>query len=102
MLRVCDKRVTLCDGEGRTIEELEHADDENFCMTEQLKNFAMCILQPDGNMLCSSGSDNLQNMAVIESAYLSARTGFPEEPPKVLQMAQGLTGEMLFEMPANN
>jgi hypothetical protein len=26
-------------------------------------------------------------MAVIESAYLSARTGFPEEPGRILQMA---------------
>jgi hypothetical protein len=27
-------------------------------------------------------------MAVIESAYLSARTGMPEEPGRILQMAQ--------------
>ena len=26
-------------------------------------------------------------MAVLESAYLSARTGFPEEPARILQMA---------------
>ncbi len=71
-------------------------------MTEQLKNFALSILSPDSNKLCSSGSENLQNMAVIESAYLSTRTGFPEGPAKVLQMAQGLGGEMLFEMPMNN
>ncbi len=102
MLRICDRRVTLVDGGGQIIEELEHDDDEQFCLKEQLKNFAMSILSPDGNVLCSSGSDNLQDMAVIESAYLSARTGFPEEPAKVLQMAPGLTGEMLFEMPANN
>jgi predicted dehydrogenase len=101
ILKICDKRVTLSDGQGQTIEELEHADDEQFCLTEQLKNFAMSILSPDGDTLCSSGSDNLQVMAVIESAYLSSRTGFPEEPAKVLQMAQGLTGE-LFEIPANN
>jgi predicted dehydrogenase len=102
MLTVCDKRLTLCDGQGQIIEELEHADDELFCLAEQLKNFALSILQPQENKLCSSGSDNLQDMAVIESSYLSARTGFPEEPGKVLQMALGLTGEMLFEMPANN
>jgi predicted dehydrogenase len=102
MLRICDKRVTLCDGQGQVIEELEHDDDEQFCLREQLKNFAMSILSPDGNVLCSSGSENLQDMAVIESAYLSSRTGFPEEPAKVLQMASGLPGEMMFEIPANN
>ncbi|MBC8472126.1 MAG: Gfo/Idh/MocA family oxidoreductase [Planctomycetes bacterium] len=102
ILTVSDKKVTLCDGLGQAIEVLKYADDEYFCMREQLKNFAMSILSPDTNKLCSSGGENLQDMAVIESAYLSARTGFPEEPAKVLQMAPGLTGEMLFEMPINN
>jgi predicted dehydrogenase len=102
ILTICEKRLTLDDGSGRIIEELEYADDEGFCLTEQLKNFAVSILSPENNKLCSSGTENLQTMAVIESAYLSARTGFPEEPAKVLQMAPGLTGEMLFEMPTNN
>jgi predicted dehydrogenase len=102
ILTVNDKQVILCDGAGQVIEELEHDDNEHYCLTEQLKNFALSILKPDDNKLCSSGSENLQDMAVIESAYLSARTGFPEEPAKVLQMAPGLMGERLFEMPANN
>jgi hypothetical protein len=45
------------------------------------------VLSPDKNKLASSGRENLKNMAVIESAYLSARTGFPEEPGRILQMA---------------
>ena len=80
----------------------EYADDEHFCLTEQLRNFAMSILSPEDNKLCSSGSEVLQDMAVIESAYLSAKTGFPEEPTKVLQMAPGLIGDLLFEIPTNN
>jgi hypothetical protein len=52
-----------------------------------LKDFAQSILSPDENKLCSSGRENLKDMAVIESAYLSARTGFPEEPGRILQMA---------------
>jgi hypothetical protein len=32
-------------------------------------------------------------MAVIESAYLSARTGFPEEPGRILQMVSSGAGE---------
>ena len=102
ILTVSDKKVALCDGLGQPVEVLEYADDDYFCMREQLKNFALSILSPDTNKLCSSGGENLQDMAVIESAYLSARTGFPEEPAKVLQMAPGLTGEMLFETPVNN
>jgi predicted dehydrogenase len=99
ILTVCDKRLTLCEGGGRTLEQLEFADDERFGTAEQLKNFAQSILSPESNKLWSSGGENLQNMAVIQSAYLSARTGFPEEPGKVLQMAQGLGGETLFETP---
>jgi hypothetical protein len=31
-------------------------------------------------------ADNLKVMAVIEAAYLSARTGMPEEPAKILKI----------------
>lgn len=93
ILTVNDRRLTVSDGLGQKNEELEYDDDALFCMSEQLKNFALSILSPDKNKICSSGRENLQDMAVIESAYLSARTGFPEEPAKVLQMAQGRTGE---------
>ncbi|MFZ2147340.1 MAG: Gfo/Idh/MocA family oxidoreductase [Sedimentisphaerales bacterium] len=93
ILTVNGKQLMVSDGLGQTSEELEYDDDEHFCMTEQLKNFALSILSPDENKLCSSGRENLRNMAVIESAYLSARTGFPEEPDRILQMASGLTGE---------
>ena len=93
ILTVGKNSLTVCDGLGQTEEELKYDDDELVCMRELLKNFAMCILSPDNNNLCSSGRENLQDMAVIESAYLSARTGFPEEPAKVLQMAAAHTGE---------
>jgi len=93
ILTVNDKQLTVADGLGQTSEELEYDDDASFCMKEQLKNFALSILSPDKNKLCSSGRENLRNMAVIESAYLSARTGFPEEPDRILQMASGRTGE---------
>jgi hypothetical protein len=46
------------------------------------------VLRPEGKKMASSGRENLKNMAVIESAYLSARTGMPEEPGKILQMGQ--------------
>ena len=94
ILTVNGTRLTVSDGLGKTNEEFKYDDDELFCMSEQLKNFALSILSPDKNKLCSSGRENLQDMAVIESAYLSARTGFPEEPGRFLQMAPGRTGEL--------
>ncbi|MFC1604308.1 Gfo/Idh/MocA family protein [Planctomycetota bacterium] len=87
ILTVSDSQLTMSDGLGRAITKLKCDDDELACTTELLKSFASSILSPDKNKLCSSGRENLNNMAVIESAYLSARTGFPEEPDKILQMA---------------
>jgi UDP-N-acetyl-2-amino-2-deoxyglucuronate dehydrogenase len=87
ILTISDTQLTISDGLGRAIKRLKCDDDELVCMTELLKSFTSSILSPDKNKLCSSGRENLKDMAVIESAYLSARTGFPEEPGKILQMA---------------
>ncbi|OHB75285.1 MAG: hypothetical protein A2Z25_12740 [Planctomycetes bacterium RBG_16_55_9] len=93
ILTVGAKRVTLCDGSGRVMEQVECDDDERVCLKQSLERFTGSILSPDENRLTSSGRENLKNMAVIESAYLSARTGFPEEPSRILQMAPPSAGE---------
>jgi predicted dehydrogenase len=77
----------VSDGLGQVSEESDYRDDEFSWHTELLRNFAMSILSPDKSKLCSSAAENLSNMAVIEAAYLSARTGMPEEPGKILQIA---------------
>jgi len=87
VLYVSDEHLTVSDSLGQAGEELKCDDDELSRTTELLKSFAGSILSPAENKLCSSGRENLKNMAVIESAYLSARTGFPEEPDRILQMA---------------
>jgi predicted dehydrogenase len=88
ILTVSASRFAVSDGLGRIIEETRYDDDELLCMTKLLKDFALSILLPEENKLCSSGRENLKDMAVIEAAYLSARTSMPEEPVRVLQMAQ--------------
>ena len=87
ILTLSEKRLTLSDGSGRVIEELECDDDGREDVKQSLESFAGSILSPDQNKLVSSGMENLKDMAVIESAYLSARTGFPEEPGRILRMA---------------
>jgi len=87
ILTAGDTHLTVSDGLGRVSEEMECDGDELACTTELLMSFAGSILSPETNKLCSSGRENLKDMAVIESAYLSARTGFPEEPGRILQMA---------------
>jgi len=87
ILTADDTHLTVSDGLGRIGEEIKCDGDELACTTELLENFAGSILSPATNKPCGSGRENLKNMAVIESAYLSARTGFPEEPARILQMA---------------
>jgi predicted dehydrogenase len=87
ILTVSDTQLTMSDGLGKAIKKSKYDNDELESMTELLKNFAFSIFSPEKNKLCSSGRENLKGMAVIESAYLSARTGFPEEPGKIMQMA---------------
>ena len=87
ILTVSNTRFSVSDGLGQVSEELEYDDDEIRCMTKLLVNFALSILEPDKNKLRGSGRENLNDMAVIESAYLSARTGMPEEPGRILKMA---------------
>lgn len=93
ILTVDEKRLTVSDGLGQISEEFEYDDDQLVCMTKLLENFALSILLPDKNELWSSGRENLKDMAVIESAYLSARTAMPEEPNRVLHMASRRAGK---------
>jgi len=87
ILTADDTHLTVSDGLGKVGKKFKSDGDELACTTELLKSFAGSILSPETNKLCSSGRENLKNMAIIESAYLSARTGFPEEPGRILQMA---------------
>jgi len=93
ILTVSDTQLTVSDSIGEISQQLQYDDDQLDCMTELLTNFAQSILQPEKNKLCSSARENLRNMAAIESAYLSARTGFPEEPERILQMAAGVASK---------
>ena len=87
ILRVSNERFIINEGIGQK-SETEYDDSERSRYAALLRNFAMSILEPDKNKLCSSGRENLNDMAVIEASYLSARTGMPEEPGRILKMAQ--------------
>jgi hypothetical protein len=56
-------------------------------MKMTLDNFGSHLLWPDKTPLVSAAADNLNNMALIEAVYLSARTGMPEEPGRILKIA---------------
>jgi predicted dehydrogenase len=86
MLTVNEERFSIHDSRGGITEQQEFSDTELERMTAQLRAFAMSILSPEQNKPVSTGRENLNNMAVIESAYLSAKTGFPEEPARIINM----------------
>ncbi len=62
-------------------------------LRKAVENFGSYLLRPDEadsadkNPLICSAADNLKNMAVIDAAYLSARTGMPEQPEKILKIS---------------
>ena len=92
ILTINEKMLNIRDNQGEIIEFQEFYDTELDRMTRLLHDFANSILFPQEYKPVCTGKQNLDNMAVIESAYLSARTGFPEEPARILQMPSGVAG----------
>ena len=45
--------------------------------------------RPGERPFAGSGDEHLRTMAVLESAYLSAKTGIPEEPARILRLGAG-------------
>ena len=90
ILTVSHNRLTMTDNTGRILEERQYSYDRALCLAKVLNNFALSILLPQEHKLKTDAQSNLSAMAVIEAAYLSARTGMPEEPARILQMIEGL------------
>lgn len=91
MLSVTEHQVTLSVS-GRDDQVWQYDDDGRKVTERILTGFARSVRAPDEHRVVSSASENLKNMAVIESAYLSARTGFPEEPIRILQITRNSSG----------
>ncbi len=86
-LTVTDDEVILTTPGGRDDQRWSCREDEQVRMERLLSSFARSLQNPDEHEFPGSGVEGLKRMAVLESAYLSARTGFPEEPARILQMA---------------
>jgi predicted dehydrogenase len=83
--RDCVHLANLRDG----TEQVQHfQEDERDIMVRLLDDFAHHLRSPGEPTEVSTMAENLKNMAVLESAYLSARTGAPEEPERVLQQTR--------------
>lgn len=77
----------LYDGQGQPLEQ-RHCDfNELRSMQAMLDNYCASHLTPEAHQFASTGRANLKVMAVLQAAYLSSRTGTPEDPERVLGMA---------------
>jgi len=92
LLTVTENRVTLQSGTEQDNQEWQYEEDEQVAMQRLLSGFAHSITAPEAPGLIGTGAQNLANMAVLESAYLSGRTGFPEEPARILQLGRNPSG----------
>lgn len=92
VLSVTDSTVTLTMGNAQESQTWHYEESEQEVMERLLASFAGSIRRPDQHPLVSTGDENLGNMAVFESAYLSGRTGFPEEPARILRITGNPSG----------
>lgn len=79
--------LTLCDHEGRILEDKRTSGTAFSWADRLLDNFVKNLQDPDQNPLFPPPETDLKTMAVMEAAYLSAKTGMPETPSRILQLA---------------
>jgi len=86
-IHIDDKCFEVIDSLGQIVKREEFNDDFLSTLKKSIANFGSHLLEPQNNPLIGSAAEHLKNMAVIEAAYLSARTGMPEEPARILKIA---------------
>ncbi len=85
ILTIADNYFGISDNRGNIISEQRYNQTEFDLITKLLEDFANSLINTQENKLNSSIHENRKNMAVIESAYLSARTGMPESSDRILK-----------------
>jgi predicted dehydrogenase len=78
----------VVDNNGNLLQETNEPAAPLELMMQSLADFALNISGSGQMPPVSNGTDHLATMAIMESAYLSARTGVPESPQRILQMSQ--------------
>jgi len=85
-LSATEDKFTIFDNMGQIVENFQYQNEIDELTLEMLKNIGLGLLMPETNRIFGNVEEDLSNMAVIESAYLSSRTAMPEEPLRILNM----------------
>ena len=86
-LTVTDEEIVICDNSGELLQQEQYPDDIIPSKKRMLENLALSITDPDHHTLYPHYGSDLKTFAVIESGYLSNRTGMPEEPARILDLS---------------
>lgn len=79
---------SVCDNNGNELEAVQFAPEQFHGTQDLLLNLANAIISPQQTQIYPAPGCDLYTMAVIESAYLSARTGMPETPSRLLELTK--------------
>ncbi len=91
VVTVSGSSLAVSDVEGKKLKGKRFDEDGDSDMRQMFESFALSCLEPEENKPVSTLREHLNNMAVIEAAYLSARTQMPEEPGRILAMSEKYT-----------
>ncbi len=94
-LTATPEEVVICDNTGTELEKTPYKNDLGPSLERLLNNLAQHLVNPKENPLYPEHDIDLNTLAVIESAYLSARTGMAEDPARILKLA-GAEGSALL------
>jgi predicted dehydrogenase len=88
-LTLSEKGFTARNNAGQTLEEVASNETTESLIDMTLRYFGMAIMQEDFRPFEGEPAEMLGNMAIIQAAYLSDKTGMPEEPARIARMTNG-------------
>ncbi|MHC5083777.1 MAG: Gfo/Idh/MocA family protein [Planctomycetota bacterium] len=86
-LTATEEEVVVYDNSGELLEQQSYPQDRTPAKKRMMENLAGSILTPTDCPLYPEHRFDLNTLAVIEAAYLSARTGMAEDPSRIMSLA---------------
>lgn len=85
-LTLSEKGFAARDSAGQLLEEVPAVESHESLMDTSLRYFGMAIVQEDFRTFANEPAETLGDMAFIQAAYLSDKTGMPEEPARIANL----------------